>query len=184
MKSIITFTVLFAALFFGTNHLSAQSYQNDEIPKFRHQIKLGFPMEIGLTAEIPSTGIHLSYNPTYKLTNYFYAEAQGSYTYADFERSSNTFARDGGDAQSLNFLVGGRIYLFGEQRTFRFYTHVLAGLLQFSYAEFDAADELQENSGYSFGFSTGVFAQYRNQWSLGLTLETRNFIILRGGYTF
>lgn len=163
---------------------SAQSYMDEEIPRFRHQAKLGYPVEIGLSFEFPKTGMHISYNPTYKMTDFLSVEGQASFTYADFERNSSTFARDGGVSQSLNFLAGGRVYILGENGPIRFYVNAMVGVLQFVTSEFNIDGNLVNDVGYGLGFSSGFFTQYNNTWSLGVSLETRNFLILRAGYTF
>ncbi len=184
MKQFIQYLCMSIAMLLATSSIHAQSYLDEEIPTFRHQVKIGYPIEIGLGLNFPKTGVHISYNPTYKLMDFISAEGQISYNYTDFERNSSTFARDGGDSQSLNVLVGGRLYVLGESSPIRIYVNAMTGLVQFMASEFNADGELVEDNGYSIGLSTGVYIQYNNTWSAGASLETRNFLVLRAGYTF
>lgn len=149
-----------------------------------HQAQLGFPVEIGLSVEIPARGIHISYNPTYKINPFVAIESQLSYSFADFRRNSATFARDGGNLQSLNLLVGGRIYLFNEEKLIRFYGNLLLGGLYYSSSEFNNLNELNTDNGFGVGVSLGLYALIVNKVSVGISVETRNFLVFKAGYLF
>jgi hypothetical protein len=169
-------------LFFTLQTLVGQG--SKDLPNLRHQIQLGYPVEIGLGLEIPKAAIHFSYNGTYRFNPYFASETQLSYSGANFNRNSATFARDGGTLQSLNVLTGGRVLLFREESSFRVYGNALIGGFYYSSSEFNADNELNQNDGFGIGISLGLFALINQSWNVGISIETRNFLILKAGYTF
>ena len=150
----------------------------------RHQAHLGYPIEIGLSLEIPIRGIHFSYNPTIKINQFIAAEGQLSYSFADFRRNNATFSRDGGNLQSLNFLVGGRLLLFREEQLLRFYGNIMLGGFYYSSSEFNTLNELNQDNGFGLGLSLGLYALIDNHWSAGVSVETRNFVVFKVGYIF
>ena len=173
---------IFLSIFFTALH--SQSYNGEELPRFRHQVKIGYPIDIGLELAFPKTGIHIGYNPTYKLHQYFAVEGQISYAYGDFNRNAGTFSRDGGDSQSLNALLGLRIYLLGESSRLRLYGNAMAGIGQFVLTEYNSIGTLNTDSYVGLGVSIGTYMQFRNQWSIGISLETAFSLVLKAGYTF
>ena len=101
--------------------LSAQSQAEQN---WHHMATIGYPFGV---FDSPNAGIHLGYNPTYRLWSQLSLEGQASVTYGRFKRDSGTFAQDGGNLLHLNFLTGLRLYVLKPDKRVRPYLNYLGG---------------------------------------------------------
>lgn len=134
---------------------------------------------IGITSPILDNGIgfHVGLNPHLRLTERLSAEGQISYIYTKI--SSSFLSGNTGSINSINTLVGGRLYLNSEDKNTRFSFNVLAGLNYIKEEENGIAKDTELN----LGFSGGLFMDL-SKITLGLTYDTPQNLVLKLGYSF
>lgn len=133
---------------------------------------------IGITTPILDNGLgmHLGINSAYLFSSYVAVEGQISYLHT---RLSATFlSGKEGNNNSINVLVGGRLYLNSEEKTNRFYFNLLAG----GYYEKEKFENNVSRK-IAIGFSSGVYLQLK-KILLGLSFDTPQNLIFKIGYQF
>jgi hypothetical protein len=162
--SIIT---LFLGLFF----ITTSSHAQDRV--LQSSVFTGLSLPI-LDA---GSGLFFGFNPSYHLNQRIALEGQLSYSYMNISSAFISGAR--GNDQSINLLVGGRLYLSNAEKTNRFYVNLLMGYNYFSRFRQGGADWNESNLGYS----TGLYME-RNKWVFGLALESYTYTALKIGRIF
>lgn len=132
---------------------------------------------IGLSAFDSGVSYHAGYNPCLSVSQDFAIEGQLSYAYTDVK--SVFLAGGEGRAHSINFLLGGRMYLPSKHEKICYYINLMAGGL---FSNRDSERQI-ETSELVSGFSGGIFANI-NQFVVGLSVDAPTNLILKVGYTF
>jgi hypothetical protein len=134
---------------------------------------------VGVTTPILDSGLglHVGLQPSIPLTDRLSAEGQVSYRYS---RVDATFlSGETGTDFAINTLLGARYYLNGEDKRSRFFINALCGVI---YANEDI-DSRPTDPTIGVGFSTGLFV-CRRKLTLGLSFESQQHLVLKGGYSF
>lgn len=134
---------------------------------------------LGVTTPILDSGIgfHVGVNPAYALFSIFSIEGQISYSFTKV--NSSFISGNKGINNSINTLVGGRLYLNSDERTNRFYLNLLVG------GNYTKEEENREqyNGDFNMGLSGGVFFE-SNKFLMGFSYETPQNILFKIGYVF
>jgi hypothetical protein len=138
---------------------------------FSHATTLGYCSPI-MSAGF---GYHLAYNPGISLTENFGIQGQVSYSYAKI--TSTFLSGNTGYTKSFSLLLGPKLYLREETKTFRPYLSALAGIDRVIEKR---SDEVREPE-LIFGLSMGVFAEI-NRFIVGFSAETPGFLVFKLGY--
>lgn len=134
---------------------------------------------LGVTTPILDGGIgfHLGINPAYTLSPRFSVEGQVSYLYTKINGSF--LSGNEGRSNSINTLVGGRLYLNSEEKRNRFYLNLLFGG---NYNK-EEINDVKLDGAFDFGFSGGGFFEI-NKFLIGVSYDTPQNFILKVGYVF
>ena len=169
-------------IFFPIFTLAVATYSHAQDRPFGGSVFLGYPMGVFVA---PSSGIHFSINPLYRVSGFFSLDGQVSYSNLKYSRTDDFFGHDGGNTQNLNVLVGGRIYFIKESRKIRPFIHLLLGYGS-GYDKYYNADNIFRTDktgplGASLGFNIEIF----HKFSIGIGIEgpTPN-ILVKAGYQF
>jgi len=139
--------------------------------KFSHQGTIG----VGSVLLDESLSFHLAYNPGFYLRQNLDLLGQVSYSSSKITSAFLSGAR--GSLQSLNVLVGPRIYLRKEVKKFRPYFMLLVGI----------NGHVEERNGETrppvmeFGLCSGIMAEI-DHFIFGFSVETPGVMALRLGY--
>ena len=121
-------------------------------------------------------GVHVGFNPSFKLTKSISLESQFSYIYTNID--SYFLSGDYGQSSDVNLLCGGRFYLNSHENKNRFFINLLIGL---NYERDDRfGREIREE--YSLGFALGGYYRIK-KINFGLTYDTHH-IVFKCGYSF
>lgn len=133
---------------------------------------------IGVTSPILDNGIgfHVGLNPYVRINKRVSAEGQLSYIYTNI--TSSFLSGNISSVNSVNTLVGGRIYVNPEDKNTRFFLNLLIGL---NYLK--ETNNIGGVGEYNVGFSGGTFIEL-NRVVIGLTFDTPQNLIFKLGYAF
>lgn len=149
---------------------------------FGGAVFLGYPMGI---FDAPSSGIHFSINPLYRISGLFSLEGQVSYSNLKYRRTDDFFGHNGGSTQNLNLLVGGRLYFIKESRKIRPFIHLLLGYGSGYDKYYNADNAIKLDKTGPLGASLGLNIEALHKFSIGIGVEgpTPN-ILVKAGYQF
>ena len=161
-KKLLILSLLFVAL--STN---AQSHHFSNSASF------------GVTSPILDNGIgfHMGINPSYSIYSHISAEGQISYLYTKL--GSSFLSGKMGYSNSVNTLIGGRIYFNSEGNTVRPFINFLAGV---TYNK-EESDGIKLESEFSPGLSGGIFLEF-DKLLTGISVESPQHIVIKIGYGF
>ena len=113
-------------------------------------------------------GFQVGVNPSFKVNQYVSIESQFSYSYIN---ASAFLTGEDEINNSFYALIGGRLYLASERKTFRPYINAMMG------------SSHSNKSGKNLGFSTGGFLQI-GKTVVGISLESTQNIVFKLGRRF
>jgi hypothetical protein len=120
-------------------------------------------------------GFHLGYQPGIDLSNYFSVEAYAGWSHT---RINGAFlSGDTGSSQSLELLIGPRIYITRQGKKYRPSIHLLAGIQYLIEKEENDAPIKEFGLGVLPGISLDI-----NRLQLGVFLSTPGLFGIRMGY--
>ncbi len=133
----------------------------------------------GIGGPLLDSGIsyYAGLNPSYRLSQRFSLEGQLSYLFTNI--NSTFLSGNMGTSNTINTVVGGRLYLMSEEKKTRLYINTLLGL---SYTQ-ETINNIVRNGDLNIGFSGGVFID-RSNLVVGVSFDALQFPILKLGYTF
>ena len=154
--------------------LSFGLFANAQNSKFESSVFLG------VSAPILDSGIgyHVGINPTYTLTSYLSAEASFSFIYTQINGAF--LSGDKGHSNSVNAVVGGRLYFNSDEKKNRIYINFLLGGF---YSNEDFEDNMNDEDFYDVGLSTGAYLEL-NRFLIGVSLDTPQNLTLKAGFIF
>lgn len=134
---------------------------------------------IGVTAPILDNGLgfYVGFNPSYALSPFISAEGQISYLYT--KTTSSFLSGKMGYSNSVNTLIGGRLYFNSQEKTVRLYINLLAGV---NYNK-EESDGIKKESEFSPGLLGGLFLEF-DKLLTGITFESPQNMVLKVGYIF
>lgn len=110
------------------------------------------------------TGLTLSLNPTYEVSNAITLEGQLSYYGSKGEAFLSGKRRK---HTAVSTLVGSRLYFNKSERTKRFYMKLLLGFAQSKLEKEDT-----EDSGINGALVLGGFYEFNKKWHIGASVDT------------
>lgn len=134
---------------------------------------------VGVSTPILDNGVgfHVGLNPSIRLAPIVAVEGQISYLYTHI--GSSFLSGNEGVVHAVNTLAGGRLYLNGPGKRHRFFLNLLLGA---TYAQ-EVENGVEKPGAWMLGFSGGGYVALR-RLTLGLSYDTPQNLVLKGGYAF